>query len=104
MRVCVCNRLLSTLYTHTHILSLSLSIGSALCLSLSLSASASDLTECMCCYCRQVCHENLRPHLPADAPADLVQLITAMWDESPRKRPSLADILSVVAPSVNTHS
>ncbi len=45
-----------------------------------------------------MCHENLRPHLPADTPADLAQLITAMWDESPRKRPSLAEILSVVAP------
>jgi hypothetical protein len=68
-------------------------------MSLSLPLPASDLTECMFCICRQVCHENLRPHLPADASADHVQLITAMWDQSPRKRPSLAEILSVVAPS-----
>ena len=65
---------------------------------LSLSLPAFDLKERLFCYCRQVCHENLRPPLPADAPADLVHLITAMWDKSPRKRPSLADILAVVTP------
>ncbi|XP_072032787.1 uncharacterized protein [Amphiura filiformis] len=43
-----------------------------------------------------VCHENKRLEIPADCPTHVAELMTLCWQEDPKKRPSIDDVISIL--------